>query len=218
MDQANVLIIGGGVIGCAIAEALSCRWQDVFLVEQYPKMGMATSSRNSGVIHSGIYYPTSSLKARLCVAGNRMTKAFCEKHNVAHRTTGKIIVAKNEQEEPVLQALKRKGEENGVVGLRLLDASGIRAREPHVRGYVALDVPSTGIVSAEELIHAFARIAESQGANLVNHARVESLEAQNDSVVVGLRIGDEENSQTEKICARCVISPANMKSCSWLTK
>jgi len=210
MDQANVLIIGGGVIGCAIAEALSCRWQDVFLVEQYPQMGMATSSRNSGVIHSGIYYPTSSLKARLCVEGNRMTKAFCEKHNVAHRTTGKIIVAKNAQEEPALQALKRKGEENGVVGLRLLDASGIRAREPHVRGYVALDVPCTGIVSAEELIHAFARIAESQGANLVNHARVESLEAQNDSVVVGLRIGDEKDSQTEKICARCVINSAGL--------
>jgi glycerol-3-phosphate dehydrogenase len=79
-----------------------------------------------------------------------------------------------------------------------------------VRGYVALDVPSTGIVSAEELIHAFARIAESQGANLVNHARVESLEAQNDSVVVGLRIGDKGDSQTEKISARCVINSAGL--------
>lgn len=210
MDQANALIIGGGVVGCAIAEALSRRWQDVFLVEQCPKMGMATSSRNSGVIHSGIYYPTNSLKARLCVQGNRMTKAFCEKHNVAHRTTGKIVVAKNADEEPALLALKKKGEENGVEGLHLLDAAGIRAREPHVRGYLALNVPSTGIVSAEELVHAFARIAESRGANLVNHAKVESLEAQKDSVVVGLRIGDAEQSETETISARCVINSAGL--------
>ncbi len=210
MDQANVLIIGGGVVGCAIAEALSRRWQDVFLVEQCPKMGMATSSRNSGVIHSGIYYPTNSLKARFCVQGNRMTKAFCEKHNIAHRTTGKIVVAKNADEEPALLALKNKGEENGVEGLHLFDAAGIRAREPHVRGYLALNVPSTGIVSAEELVHAFARIAESQGANLVNHAKVESLEAQKDSVVVGLRIGDEEHSETETISARCVINSAGL--------
>ena len=210
MDQANVLIIGGGVVGCAIAEVLSRRWQDVFLVEQCPKMGMATSSRNSGVIHSGIYYPTNSLKARLCVQGNRMTKAFCGKHNVAHRTTGKLVVAKNADEEPALLALKNKGEENGVEGLQLLDAAGIRAREPHVRGYLALDVPSTGIVSAEELVHAFARIAESQGANLVNHAKVESLEAQKDSVVVGLRIGDAEQSETEAISARCVINSAGL--------
>ena len=210
MDQADVLIIGGGVVGCAIAEALSRRWQDVFLVEQCPKMGMATSSRNSGVIHSGIYYPTNSLKARLCVEGNRMTKAFCEKHNVAHRTTGKIVVATDPGEEPALQALKKKGQENGVEGLRLLDAAGIRTREPHVRGYVALDIPSTGIVCAEELVHAFARIAESQGANLVNRARVEFLEAQKDSVEVGLRIGDEERSETEKISARCVINSAGL--------
>jgi L-2-hydroxyglutarate oxidase LhgO len=210
MDQANVLIIGGGVVGCAIAEALSRRWQDVFLVEQCPKMGMATSTRNSGVIHSGIYYPTNSLKARLCVEGNHMTKAFCAKHGVPHRTTGKIVVAKNQQEEPALLALKKKGEENGVEGLRLLDSAGIRAQEPHIRGYVALNVPSTGICSSEELVHAFARLAESQGASLVNHARVESLEPRKDSVHVGVRIGDEEQSQTETISARCVINAAGL--------
>jgi glycerol-3-phosphate dehydrogenase len=210
MDQADVLIIGGGVVGCAIAEVLSRRWQGVFLVEQCPKMGMATSTRNSGVIHSGIYYPTKSLKARLCVEGNPMTKAFCEKHNVPHRTTGKIVVAKNAQEEPALLALKKKGEENGVEGLRILDAAGIRAREPHICGYLALDVPSTGICSSEELVHAFARVAASQGANLVNYAKVESLDPQKDWVNVGLRIGDEEQSQTETISARCVINAAGL--------
>lgn len=210
MDQANVLIIGGGVIGCAIAEALSRRWQDIYLVEQSPRMGMATSTRNSGVLHSGIYYPTHSLKARLCLEGNRMTKAFCEKHGVAQRTTGKIVVAQNVAEESALIALKKKGEENGVEGLRLLDASGIRAQEPHIHGYVALDVPSTGICSAEELVHAFARVAQSQGASLVNHAKVESLDPKKDCVQVGVRVGDEKQSQTETISARCVINAAGL--------
>lgn len=210
MDQVNVLIIGGGVVGCAIAEALSRQCTDVFLVEKNPKFGMATSTRNSGVIHSGIYYPTNSLKARLCVEGNRLTKEFCAKHNVPHRTTGKLVVAKSKEEEAALLALKKKGEENGVEGLRILDAAEIREKEPHVRGYAALDVPSTGICSSEDLVHAFARVAENQGANLLAHAMVESLEPKNSAVRVRLRIGDEESSETETVEARCVINAAGL--------
>ncbi len=210
MDQANVLIIGGGVIGCAIAEALSKHWQDIYLVEKYPKFGMATSTRNSGVIHSGIYYKKDSLKARLCVSGNRMTKEFCKKHGVPHRTTGKLVVAENSHELEELNALKKKGEDNGVVGLRIVDAAAIRVREPHVRGYAALEVPSTGICSSEELVHTFARVAEQRGANLVNYAKVESLEPRKELVRVGLRIGDEKDSQTETIEARCVINAAGL--------
>ena len=85
MDQTNLLIIGGGVVGCAIAQAVSQRWDDVFLVEQNPRLGMATSTRNSGVIHSGIYYPQNSLKARLCIEGNRLMYEFCAKHSVPFR-------------------------------------------------------------------------------------------------------------------------------------
>src|ERR1700758_2610630 len=154
MDQANILIIGGGVIGCAIAREVSQQWQDVFLVEQYPKLGMATSTRNSGVIHSGIYYPENSWKALHCVAGNRLTKEFCERHGVPHRTTGKLVVAKDAHEEPALDALLKKGEENGVEGLRIINSQQILAKEPNVRGKAALEVPSTGICSAEELVHA----------------------------------------------------------------
>src|SRR5713226_3520596 len=162
MDQANILIIGGGVVGCAIANAVSKRWQDIFLVEQFPKLGMATSTRNSGVNHSGIYYPKNSLKARHCVEGNRLTYEFCAKHNVPFRHTGKIVVATDAHEEAELAALKKRGEENGVEGLRLIGPDEIRAREPHIQGVSALDVPSTGIVSAEELVHAFARVATNQ--------------------------------------------------------
>ena len=210
MDQANILIIGGGVVGCAIARVVSARWQDVFLVEQFPKLGMATSSRNSGVNHSGIYYPKNSLKARLCVEGNRLTYEFCAKHNVPYRHCGKLVVAAEAHEEAELTALKKRGEENGVEGLRLIGPAEIRAREPHVKGVAALDVPSTGIVSAEELVHAYARVAASQGANIVTHARIVSLEPANRTVRVGLRIGDEEDSQEETIEARCIINAAGL--------
>jgi len=210
MDQANILIIGGGVVGCAIARAVSARWQDVFLVEQFPKLGMATSTRNSGVNHSGIYYPKNSLKARLCVEGNRLTYEFCAKHNVPFRHCGKLVVAAEPHEEADLLWLKKRGEDNGVEGLRLIDSADIRKREPHIKGVAALDVPSTGIVSAEELVHAYARLATNQGANIVPHAQVVSLEPSGNTIRVGLRIGDEEDSQEEKIEARCVINAAGL--------
>lgn len=210
MDQANVLIIGGGVVGCAIARAVSSRWQDVFLVERFPKLGMATSTRNSGVNHSGIYYPKNSLKARLCVEGNRLTYEFCAKHNVPFRHCGKLVVAADPHEEAELVALKKRGEDNGVEGLRLIDEAEIRKREPHIKGVAALDVPSTGIVSAEEFVHAFARLATNQGANIVTRAQVVSLESNGKTIRVGLNIGDEEDSQHETIEAKCVINAAGL--------
>ncbi len=210
MDQANILIIGGGVIGCAIARAVSHRWQDVFLVERFPKLGMATSTRNSGVNHAGLYYPKNSLKAKLCVEGNRLTYEFCSKHNVSFRHTGKLVVATNAHEETELGALKKRAEDNGVEGLRIIGPAEIREKEPHVCGTAALQVPSTGIVSAEELVHAYARVATSQGASIVTHAQVVSLEPAGGTIRVGLRIGDEEDSQNETIEARCVINSAGL--------
>jgi glycerol-3-phosphate dehydrogenase len=210
MDQANILIVGGGVIGCAIARAVSGRWQDIFLVEQNPKLGMASSTRNSGVIHSGIYYPKNSLKARHCVEGNRLTYEFCKKHNVSHRHCGKLVVAVNAHEEEELAALKKRGEDNGVEGLRLVGPVEIRASEPHIAGTAALIVPSTGIVSAEELVHTCARLATGQGAHIVTHARVVSLEPSGGTIRVSLRIGDEEGAQDETIEARCVVNAAGL--------
>src|SRR6202021_3008838 len=210
MDQANILIIGGGVVGCAIARAVSTRWEDVFLVEQNPKLGMATSSRNSGVVHSGIYYPKNSLKARHCIEGNRLTYEFCKKHNVPFRHTGKLVVAANTHEEADLEALKKKGEDNGVEGLRIIEPEEIRKREPHIRGSAAIVVPSTGIVSAEELVHTFARVAAGQGAEIVIHARVVSLEPGKETIRVGVLIGNEEGALGETIEARCVVNAAGL--------
>src|SRR5271169_7256753 len=134
MDQANIVIVGGGVVGCAIARALSKRWSDVFVLEALPKIGMGASSRNSGVIHSGLYYPPGSLKARHCIRGNQLTYEFCAAHGVPHRKTGKLVVASSAAETEELGALMKNGQTNGVEHMRIVDRAAIHAREPHVDG------------------------------------------------------------------------------------
>jgi glycerol-3-phosphate dehydrogenase len=197
MDEVNILIIGGGIVGCAIAAEVSKQWQDVFVVERFPRVGMATSTRNSGVIHSGIYYSSGSLKARHCLQGNALTFAFCEKHNVPYRRTGKLVVATETREQPALEALYQRGQENGVDGLRLIGPAEIREREPHIAGVAALDVPSTGIVSAEELVRAYARVAVEQSAHIVTRAQVISLQPTTNAIRVGIRVGEDVSTQTK---------------------
>ena len=213
MDRANIVIIGGGVVGCAVARAVSRRWSDVFLVEQMPKLGMGASTRNSGVIHSGIYYPPGSLKARLCVAGNRMLYEFCAAHHVPHRNCGKLVVAHDAKQVAELERLAENGRANGVEGLRVVDRAAVRAREPHIEAAVALEVPSTGIVSAEDLIKTLARLATDQGASLLTRTRVVRLDPCADSVAVTLVEGDSGEGakpSEETIEARCVINCAGL--------
>ncbi|MFZ3215795.1 MAG: NAD(P)/FAD-dependent oxidoreductase [Candidatus Acidiferrales bacterium] len=202
MEQANVVIIGGGVVGCAVARALSVRWNDIFVLEALPKIGMGTSSRNSGVIHSGLYYPPGSLKARHCVRGNQLTYEFCAAHSVPHRRIGKLVVASVPAETEELAALKKNGESNGVENITILDHAGIRAREPHVEGFQAIEVPSTGIVGSEELVKAYARTAADQGAHIVVHARAEQLEPTRHGVRIASTAGEIE--------ARCMVNSAGL--------
>jgi glycerol-3-phosphate dehydrogenase len=215
VDRANIVIIGGGVVGCAVARAVSRRWSDVFLVEQMPRLGMGASTRNSGVIHSGIYYPPGSLKARLCVAGNRMLYDFCAAHDVPHRNCGKLVVAHDAKQAAELETLAENGRANGVTGLRLIDRAAVRAREPHIEAAIALEVPSTGIISAEDLIKTLARMATDEGANLLTRTRVARLEPRADSIAVTLVEGEEgEGAQRteETIESRCVINCAGLYS------
>jgi L-2-hydroxyglutarate oxidase LhgO len=213
MDRANVVIIGGGVVGCAIACEIAARTEDVFLLEQTPKLGMATSTRNSGVVHSGIYYPPGSLKARLCVSGNILTKEFCAAHDVPHNNCGKLVVASHESEIAELEKLAANGRANGVEGLRMVDRARIQEREPHVAAVAALEVPSTGIVEAEALVKAYARVATDRGANILTHARVIGLTPCSDSIAVSIELGDPDDPgslQRESIEARCVVNAAGL--------
>ncbi|HKV03600.1 MAG TPA: NAD(P)/FAD-dependent oxidoreductase [Candidatus Acidoferrales bacterium] len=202
MDQVNVVIIGGGVVGCAIARVLSARWDDVFVLEALPKIGMLTSTRNSGVIHSGLYYAPGSLKAKHCVRGNQLTYEFCEAHGVPHRRTGKLVVAPSEADAKGLAELAQTGAANGLHSLRIVDRAAIRAREPHVEGFQALEVPSTGILSSEDLVKAYARVAGDNGAHILTQARVERLEPARDGVRVLSAAGEIE--------ARCVVNSAGL--------
>jgi len=202
MDQANIVIIGGGVVGCAIARALSARWDDVFVLEALPKIGMLTSTRNSGVIHSGLYYAPGSLKAKHCVRGNQLTYEFCQAYGVPHRRIGKLVVASSEADFEELGALARTGAANGLEGLRIVDRGAIRAREPHVEGAHALEVPSTGILSSEELVKAYARVASDKGAHIVTNAKVSRIEAGRSHIHVVSELGEIE--------ARCVVNSAGL--------
>src|SRR3990172_2527324 len=131
MEEINITIIGAGVVGLAIAAELSTRYENIVVVEKHKTFGQETSSRNSEVIHSGIYYPEKSLKTSLCVAGAAMLYEICEKHAIPHKKIGKLIVATEELEVPILEDLLKKGQKNAVQGLKLLDKEETRDLEPN---------------------------------------------------------------------------------------
>jgi len=163
---------------------------------------MGASSRNSGVIHSGLYYTPGSLKAKLCVRGNRLTYEFCASHGVPHRNCGKLVVASSKEEAEELTKLVETGRANGLENLRVIDRAAIRAREPHIEGYQAIEVPSTGMVSSEDLVKSYARVAADQGANIVTGAKVERLEPTSGAIRVTSTAGEIET--------RCLINSAGL--------
>lgn len=168
-EVANLVVIGGGVVGAAIVAEVSRHYDDVFLLEAMPRLGLGASTRNSGVIHAGIYYQPGSLKAMHCLRGSRMLYEFCEAHRVPCQRIGKLIVADTDEQLPALEALKQRGETNGVEGLEIVGHDFIRRLEPNVASPVALYSPNTGIVDAEELLKALARAASANGAHLLTN-------------------------------------------------
>jgi L-2-hydroxyglutarate oxidase LhgO len=164
LNDADVLVVGAGVVGLAIARALALAGRSVIAVEARAAPGEETSSRNSEVIHSGIYYPTGSLKARLCVEGRARLYAYCRSHGVGHVRCGKLIVAADEGELAGLEALARRGAANGVGGLQLLTRAQALALEPDLACVGALLAPSTGIVDSHAYMLALQGDAEAAGA------------------------------------------------------
>jgi glycerol-3-phosphate dehydrogenase len=201
-EIANIVIIGGGVIGTAIAAEVSRENDDVFLLESLPRLGLATSTRNSGVIHAGIYYRPGSLKAMHCVRGAEMLYQFCAVNNVNNKRTGKLIVANQLDHLPELEKLKERGDQNGVAGLEIVDQSFIRRLEPNVISPIALYSPNTGIVEAEELIKTLARIAKSNGAHLLTDTRVIDAVVKDGLTTI--------RTEREEVGARIVINAAGL--------
>ncbi len=165
--EADVLIVGAGIVGLACAFEFSLNGYSTILVEQHPGFGQETSSRNSEVIHSGIYYPTGSHKAQLCVKANRTTYKDCERFGVWHRACGKLIVAVTAEEEIDLNKLYAQATANGVPGITMLTQQQARNREPHVRCIAALYSSTTGILDSHQLMSAYANAAGQNGATIV---------------------------------------------------
>ncbi len=203
METVDVAVIGAGVTGLAAARAIVSRGRSACVLERHPRPGLDTSTHNSGVIHGGLYYPTGSLKARLCVEGARLLYTFCEQHDVPHRRTGKLIVAADETEIPKLLALQALGTANGVDGLRMVDQAFVAAREPHVRSAAALYSPNTGIVDAEALVKTLLRLAEAAGVIFLPGTRLVS------AATAG-RDGIALETDRETILARQVVNAAGL--------
>lgn len=172
-ERIDAVVIGAGVVGLACARALALAGREVILLEATGSIGTGTSSRNSEVIHAGIYYPTGSLKARACVAGKKALYAYCASHGVEHRRCGKLIVATDEAQLPALRALKEKAAANGVGDLVFKTPGEVSALEPAVRSVGALLSPSTGILDSHGLMLAYQGDAEAAGAMLAFDAPVE---------------------------------------------
>lgn len=166
MESANIVIIGAGVIGLAIAARLSSDNDDIYVLEKNQGVGLETSTHNSGVIHSGIHYPLGSLKARLCVTGNKMIYEICEKNGIPSKKLGKLTVATNEYEIASLKKLYENGRTNGVSGMKFLERSEIKNMEENVDAEMALYTPTSGIVEQDYLIHYFYSESVRNGANI----------------------------------------------------
>jgi len=148
----DVVVIGAGVIGLAIANEMSKTYNNVLVIEKERSFGQHTSSRNSEIIHSGIYYPKETLKTKLCVEGNKLLYEFLIEHEIPHKRCGKLIVANSQEEEVVLENLYQQGIENGVNDLSLINEKKIKYFEPSVKANKAILAPSTGIVDSHSLM------------------------------------------------------------------
>ncbi len=162
-EHIDCIVIGAGVVGLAIARKLAMAGREVIVLEHADDIGTGTSSRNSEVIHAGIYYATDSLKARCCVAGKHALYEFCETHGVAHKRLGKLLVATAEDEMPALEAAKEKAAANGVGDLSWVGADELREMEPNLKAVGALLSPSTGIVDSHALMLAYQGDLEDHG-------------------------------------------------------
>jgi L-2-hydroxyglutarate oxidase LhgO len=172
MEHVDCVVVGAGVVGIAVARALALAGREVLVLDTAEGIGTATSSRNSEVIHAGIYYPRDSLMARFCVQGRRMLYEFCAAHGVAFTNCGKLIVATSAAESDELARIKARAEANGVEGMRLLGAAEARAMEPNLVCAAALLSPVTGVVDSHAYMLALQGQAEQYGATFVFHSPV----------------------------------------------
>jgi L-2-hydroxyglutarate oxidase LhgO len=208
VERIDCVVVGAGVVGLAAARALALAGREVVVLEAEGAIGTGISSRNSEVIHAGMYYPAGSLKARLCVAGNRMLREFAVMHGVPFRMTGKLIVATDAEEEKALGAILERGRVNGVEGLAAIPAAEAMAMEPQLTCTAALFSPMTGIIDTHALMLALQGEAEEHGAVLAFRSPVVGGCVTNDGIE--LQVGGDEPAT---FLAKTVVIAAGLASC-----
>jgi L-2-hydroxyglutarate oxidase LhgO len=207
MDTVDTLIIGAGVIGLAIAQRRAERTPEVVVVEQHDGFGRETSSRNSEVIHCGMYYSEALLKTRLCVRGNPLLYELCERRGIPHRKTGKIVAATDAAEAVTLQQILEQGGKNGVPGLRLASRQEIEGLEPYVACILGLCSEESGIVSSHALMEYFQQSATSNGATIAYNCRVTGIRREADGYAVEI---DDADGEPVTMRARRVVNSAGL--------
>jgi len=207
VEQIDAVVIGAGVVGLAVARELALLGQEVMVLESENAIGTGTSSRNSEVIHAGIYYPAGSLKARLCVQGKQRLYAYCFDRGVAHQRLGKLIVATSAEQVPQLAAIQAKAAANGVHDLCPISAAEARALEPALQCEAALLSPSTGIVDSHGLMLALQGDLENAGGMLALCSPVQSIGVGQGTASHPLRVVAEDGTE---LAARTVVNAAGL--------
>jgi len=208
--QTDVVVIGAGVIGLAIARALALGGRAVTILEKNARIGEETSARNSEVIHAGIYYPSGSLKARLCVEGRHLLYDFCESRKIAHEKLGKLIVATHTGQDEQLGRLLRQAEENGVDDLRKMSRAEVAALEPELSTCGGVFSPSTGIIDSHQYMLALLGEAEASGASLARNSEVTGIDKTSDGFKLAVRNAGEQVT----LKARTLVNSAGL----WATR
>lgn len=195
VESVRIIIIGAGIIGLAIGRELSRTYEDILVVEKESGFGKHTSSRNSEVVHSGIYYPKGSLKAEFCLKGNKLLYDFADKFGVNYDKCGKYIVATSEVELPELKKLKNKGALNGVKGLEIIDGKAVALKIPKVKAVGALWVPDTGIIDSHSVMQNLEMLIEKNGGMIAYNTEVKTVDRAENGYV--LNFGDGSKLRTE---------------------
>jgi len=207
MEQVDIAIIGAGVVGLAICENLSRTNREVLLVERHESFGMETSSRNSEVIHAGIYYPENSLKATLCVEGNYLLYDLCKKYGIPFQKTGKIIVANTPEEIQNVEHLFDQGTRNQTPGLRFLSKAEIKKMEPNVSAEFGLFSPETGLIDVHRLMKFYESESEANGAVIAYHSNVNAVNKTPNGYHIAIQ---DAGGEMEEIAAKIVINSAGI--------
>jgi len=202
----NIIIIGAGVVGLAIAAELSNHYKNIIVVERHPSFGFDQSSRNSEVIHAGMYYPESSLKAKLCVEGNHLLYNWCEKFKVGYENCGKLTVATSPDELDQLYKIYHQGQLNGLKSMELISQRTVKLLEPNIFAVEAILSKTTGIVNSHELMQSLETFALNKGIVVSYNSKVIGI----DKIFGGYELLISYLNETYKISSEIVINAAGL--------